>query len=619
MSFQEIALSHAALGLYVFPVAKNKSTRTTHGYKDATLDPEQIRAWWATMPSANPGFAPGVSGVAVLDIDHGLTDMASFLAWCERNDIPPTYVVRSGSRPEFKVHLYFKGAIPDVGIWALDGCSGQVKSLGGYVLAAGSEALHGANHDKPGAPYEAICGTLGVFAPLPDVIRQLRKPTPVVASSSKVPKTAWSLPVHAGENRTGFLLEQTGAMRNLGCGKDAILARMVELNDDPEIIADPVDGDRLESTASNCAKFPVPEAEPRVVIGQAPATKVITNWRERYHTFDEVNNAPEPTFLIDGFLQEDIVTAIAAPVTQRKTIIAWNVVRALLTGEALFDHFTVTKKLTRVIYLCPEMGVRAIARMIRLLGLMPYVGETLFLRSMNSEGKLRLGELTAEEVSGALVVLDTAVRFTEGDENSAEAMKGFSQLCFDIMKRGAAAMLVLYHSGKETKQASELSLENAMRGSGELGAAVSSCWATRLQDPEPTLARVTPSYLLNVKQRDFESVAFEATSGPDYRMRFVTGSEGVKIAARPTGPKVDVDGKQAEADAIILENYSLSPAKLEALFKAKGIPRKENWIRKAKKRLLPESYAKVQGEGGKMPRSAKTMKRARKTPPPLYR
>jgi hypothetical protein len=266
-SFLDIALQHAALNLYVFPVARDKSTLTRHGYKDATIDPDKIRSWWTQSPSANPGFAPGASDVAVLDVDHGLSDMASFVAWRDRNGIPATYTVRSGSRPEFKVHMYFKGAMRDVGAWELDGCSGQVKSLGGYVLAAGSEALHGEKHDKPGAPYEVIDGILGNFAPTPDVIHRLRKPAPAPSNNSKVPKTAWSLPVHEGENRTGFLLEQTGAMRNLGCGKDAILARMAELNEDPEVIADPVDDARLERTAENCAKYPVPAPDPVITIG----------------------------------------------------------------------------------------------------------------------------------------------------------------------------------------------------------------------------------------------------------------------------------------------------------------------------------------------------------------
>ncbi len=260
------ALAHAALGLHVFPVAKDKSTKTAHGFHDATIDREVILAWWAKMPMANIGFYPGACDVAVLDIDHGLTDYASFVAWRDRNGIPATYCVRSGSRPEYKVHVYLKGAMKDIGEWALDGCSGQVKSLGGYVLAAGSEALHGPNHDKPGQPYEVIEGTLGVFAPTPDVVRNLRRPA-VATSNSQVPKSAWSLPVHAGENRTGFLLEQTGAMRNLGCGFQAILGRMIELNEDPAIIADPLDPERLERTAANCAKFPIPSPAPLPTTG----------------------------------------------------------------------------------------------------------------------------------------------------------------------------------------------------------------------------------------------------------------------------------------------------------------------------------------------------------------
>ena len=221
-NFCEIALSHAALGLYVFPVARDKSTMTAHGYKDATLDPERIRAWWSAMPSANPGFAPGASDVAVLDIDRGLTDMASFRAWCNRNGIPATYTVRSGSRPEFKVHLYFKGAIPDVGMWELDGCSGQVKSLGGYVLAAGSVALHGANDDKPGAPYEAICGTIGVFAPLPEVVRQLRKPTPEVTSSSKVPNPRCLRPRGASRYVRGKIAPGFYWSKRVQCGTSGV-------------------------------------------------------------------------------------------------------------------------------------------------------------------------------------------------------------------------------------------------------------------------------------------------------------------------------------------------------------------------------------------------------------
>jgi hypothetical protein len=319
---------------------------------------------------------------------------------------------------------------------------------------------------------------------------------------------------------------------------------------------------------------------PGVVIGTSPAAPVAPkDWRAKYHTFDEVNDAPEPTFLIEGFLQKDIVTALAAPVGQRKSIIALNIIHACCTKEALFDHFAVTEKPTRIIYLVPEMGLLAVAKRVRAVALLPYVGKTLFIRTMNSEGTLSLGELTPEEVCGALVVIDTAARFIQGDENTSEHAKVFSEDCFRLMKMKPAAVLVLYHSGKETKVASELTLENAMRGSGELGAAVSTCWATRLQDPDPAVSWTTPSYLTNVKQRDFESKPFEAKSGPDYRMHIVDvpGSH-VVLSGKQAGTQPNADGNEAAAEQVIRDNPALSLRALEAKLKELGIKRKKSWI-----------------------------------------
>ena len=588
-TFLDIALAHVALGLYVFPVARDKSTRTPHGYKDATVDPEKIRTWWAEMPLANPGFSPGPSDVAVLDVDYGLTDLASFISWRDRNGLPATYTVRSGSRPEFKIHLYFRGAMRDVGKWELDGCSGQVKSLGGYVLAAGSEALHGEKHDRPGAPYEVIDGQLGVFATTRDIIRSLGKPAKTATNNSKVPRTAWSLPVHEGENRTGFLLEQTGAMRNLGCGKDAIFAHMIELNEDPEIIADPVDSERLERTAENCAKYPVPDPGPGVTIsGSKPKEpEPPKDWRERYHSFDEMSNAPEPSFIVEGILQKDVITAIAGLVGQRKTIIAANMVHASLTGDALFDHFKVVNRPARVLYLCPEMGLFAFAKRIRNLGLMEYVGKTLFCRTMNSEGKLRLTDLIPEELQGALVVVDTAVRFVQGDENSSEDMKVFAEDCFRLMKEGAASVVVLFHSPKGMADASELTLENAMRGSGDLGAFVSCCWATRMQDPE--LEWKSTSYLKCVKQRDFEADPFTVKSDNLGRLHIVDApGSNVKLSTKKPGTKADKDGKDGARVDFLRKNPQLSNTEAAAILKKLKMGRSPEWVRNKRKELEAE-------------------------------
>ncbi len=47
-----------------------KHPRTKHGVRDATKDPEQIKAWWRTWPDANIGVATGRdSGIIVIDAD----------------------------------------------------------------------------------------------------------------------------------------------------------------------------------------------------------------------------------------------------------------------------------------------------------------------------------------------------------------------------------------------------------------------------------------------------------------------------------------------------------------------------------------------------------------------
>jgi len=302
-----------------------------------------------------------------------------------------------------------------------------------------------------------------------------------------------------------------------------------------------------------------------------------------FHTLAETDNSPGVTFLIEGFLQCEGVTAIAAPVRERKSLISLNIAHALVTGEKLFGHFEVVKRPECVIYLCPESSLGPFANRVKSIGLRDHVGKTFFYRTMSAEGNLKLDDEDLQTIlPGSVVFLDTAIRFLEGDENSSKDVRVFADSIFALLKKGAEAVVLLHHSPKDTGDA--MTLENAMRGSGDMGAFLACCWGTRLQDPQHPYQ--SPSYLENLKQRDFESKPFEATCGEDCRMHIVA-DPSVQPATLKTrrGNPGNKDGKDTAAEAVIKDNLAMPVRQLQEQLAALGIDRGTTWVGKARARL----------------------------------
>jgi hypothetical protein len=118
------ALGYAGRGWPVLPVrANSKEPLTPRGVKDASTDPERIRAWWKRWPDANIGIACGHPGPQVLDIDRPAIARAH-LQHFDFGEVPVVATARGR-------HLYFHGSAR--GTVTFD--YGELRGTGSYVIA----------------------------------------------------------------------------------------------------------------------------------------------------------------------------------------------------------------------------------------------------------------------------------------------------------------------------------------------------------------------------------------------------------------------------------------------------------------------------------------------------
>jgi hypothetical protein len=127
------ALRYAAAGMRIFPVNANKKPLTTHGFKDASCDPEAIEAWRAKWPHCEFGWAL-LAGVVVVDVDvkHGKNGYADFkrIAGCDPRDA----VTPMASTPSGGMQLFYAAAKPYKNAVAIGGTGLDTRAEGGYVL-----------------------------------------------------------------------------------------------------------------------------------------------------------------------------------------------------------------------------------------------------------------------------------------------------------------------------------------------------------------------------------------------------------------------------------------------------------------------------------------------------
>lgn len=250
-------------------------------------------------------------------------------------------------------------------------------------------------------------------------------------------------------------------------------------------------------------------------------------WQKKFHTGAELESGDVKLY-IEGVLPEGI-TALGALSAAGKTWFALAMARALTTGKQFLSVFAVPEAVN-VIYLCPEMGARAFRK--RLEKMRIPMNERFYCQTVG-DGVTPLDDPSLEAAVKELkpvVFLDTAVRFNPSeDENSARQNSSLlASDLFRLIRWGAGAAVCLHHSPKYAKDAEFMTLENVLRGTGDLGAMCDAVWGLQhdkrksdnhkdwdyeyLEESE----QLTRLYVRCVKPRDFDAAPAFRVQGRPY-------------------------------------------------------------------------------------------------------
>jgi 5S rRNA maturation endonuclease (ribonuclease M5) len=231
-------------------------------------------------------------------------------------------------------------------------------------------------------------------------------------------------------------------------------------------------------------------------------------WRGLFKVRSEMDPG-EIKFLIKDFLPEG-VCLIGGLSSAGKTWVALSMAQALTTGRKFLGRFDIPEPLN-VIYLVPEAGERSFrARMDKMR-----IDKRFFCRTMKDGLPPNLDApllLAAVRDLKPVVFLDTMVRFAqvESENSASENANGLASGVFNLLNSGAQALVGLHHSPKSSAK-QDMTLENVLRGTGDLGAMCDAVYGLRVVDRERLEIKVEC-----VKPRDFEPVPPFSIQGRPY-------------------------------------------------------------------------------------------------------
>lgn len=192
--------------------------------------------------------------------------------------------------------------------------------------------------------------------------------------------------------------------------------------------------------------------------------------RRRKMTAADIENMPDPEWLVRRHLTAKSLTVLAGPPGSCKSFWSLHLALAVATGNTFLGQFRVRPGSVAYVYSEGESGLKYRLRAWKqfhkteipgTFGVYPYRYDLL-----NRDEAIGIIEQMAEDYGGMpeLVIIDTLARnYGSGDENSTKDMNAFVA-SVDMIRATGAAVLLIHHTGKDASRGE--------RGSSVLRAAV---------------------------------------------------------------------------------------------------------------------------------------------------
>lgn len=408
---------------------------------------DEIRHWWDLHPHLNVGVALGpVSGLVAIDVDDEEGD--ALLLELAENDVPATweYTTGKGRRllyglPEGVVVVNAAFRRPGTEIEIL-----RFMSAGGQVVLPPSVHPNGSVYKWKYGPEDG---------PVTTVPQWLRGEHKQEGATSSRPADG-ELITEGGRNN--YLISLAGAMRKRGADEPAIVAALEATNSgrfDP-----PLSENEVLTVARSAMRYAPDEFTGVSIKFPEPGTGTGPVYEGEPKTSDDVagiqdlkDAGAEVRWLIPGWVQKGVLTAVAAEGGTGKTRLVADLVRRIRhslawpDGSPISDPAPQTVALwvvadnhhDEMVSLCDAFGISDCVK-INASKSDPYGGVTLELLE-----DFAMLEKRIKVVKPLVVVIDTVGNSTDKNLSKQEDAKAFYQPLQIIARRHAVAVLCLTH------------------------------------------------------------------------------------------------------------------------------------------------------------------------------